>query len=90
MESTTTCRQDLVPVTLDQRTSDFLVTRNTDIEDLLHSFFSNKSPRTIEAYRKDLQDFRKFLRVETIDEAEPTLTAWVDVRSDQQDGTLII
>ncbi len=72
MESTTARCQDLVPVTLDQVT-DSLVTRNTDIEDLLNSFLSNKSPQTIEAYRKDLQDFRKFLDVSTIDDASRIL-----------------
>lgn len=68
MESTTARRQDLVPVSLDHAT-DSLVTRNTDIEDLLNSFLSNKSPQTIEAYRKDLHDFRKFVGAGSIDEA---------------------
>lgn len=71
MESTTCC-QDLVPVTLDH-SADSLVTGNTDIEDLLDSFLSNKSPQTIEAYRKDLGDFRKFLDVPTIDDASRLL-----------------
>ena len=60
--------QDLVPLPIDHVT-DSLVSRNTDIEDLLNSFLSNKSSQTIEAYRKDLQDFRKFLGLESIDEA---------------------
>lgn len=68
MDTPTARRQDLITVSLDHST-DSLVPRNTDIEDLLNSFFSNKSPQTIEAYRKDLHDFRRFLRVESIDEA---------------------
>ena len=43
------------------------------IDDLLDSFLSNKSLRTIEAYRKDLNDFRRFLDVPTIDEASKML-----------------
>ena len=72
VEATTAPRQDLVPIPLDHST-DALVTRDTDIEDLLNSFLSNKSPQTIEAYRKDLHDFRKFLDVPTIDDASRIL-----------------
>ena len=43
------------------------------IDDLLDSFLSNKSLRTIEAYRKDLNDFRRFLDVPTIDAASQML-----------------
>ena len=45
------------------------------VDDLLDSFLSNKSLRTIEAYRKDLNDFRRFLDVCTIDEASEMLLA---------------
>jgi integrase/recombinase XerC len=37
-------------------------------QDLLDSFFSGKSERTIEAYRRDLEDFRQFLGAENINE----------------------
>ena len=40
-----------------------------DAQILLDSFLSGKSERTIEAYRRDLDDFRKFLRVENVKEA---------------------
>ncbi len=40
-----------------------------DAQSLLDSFLSGKSERTIEAYRRDLDDFRQFLRVENISEA---------------------
>jgi integrase/recombinase XerC len=72
LEVRTAHRQDLVPIRLDH-VGDGLVVQNRDIEDLLESFLSNKSLRTIEAYRKDLEDFRKFLGAVTIDEASKTL-----------------
>lgn len=34
---------------------------NVQTDDLLQAFFSGKSPKTIEAYRRDLDDFRRFL-----------------------------
>ena len=40
-----------------------------DVKALLESFYSGKSQRTIEAYKQDWQDFRKFLGVETQGEA---------------------
>ncbi len=40
-----------------------------DTHSLLESFFSGKSERTIEAYKRDLEDFRQFLGVENITEA---------------------
>ena len=72
MRVSTARSQDLVPVPLDHVT-DALVTGNTDIEDLLSSFLSNKSPQTIEAYKKDLEDFRKSLGAESIYEASGIL-----------------
>ncbi len=40
-----------------------------DGQALLDSFLSGKSERTIEAYKRDLDDFRQFLGVENISEA---------------------
>jgi integrase/recombinase XerC len=40
-----------------------------DAQSLIDSFLSGKSERTIEAYRRDLDDFRQFLGVENIGEA---------------------
>ena len=40
-----------------------------DAQALIDSFLSGKSERTIEAYRKDLNDFRQFLGVENITDA---------------------
>jgi integrase/recombinase XerC len=40
-----------------------------DMQNLLDSFYSGKSQRTIEAYKRDLEDFRQFLGVENITEA---------------------
>ncbi len=45
------------------------LTMNLDTQDLLEAFMSGKSKRTIEAYRKDLEDFGRFLKVETVSEA---------------------
>lgn len=42
---------------------------NFDAQGLLDSFLSGKSERTIEAYRRDLEDFQKFMRAETEREA---------------------
>lgn len=44
-----------------------LIEINTKV--LLESFYSGKSQRTIEAYRRDLDDFRQFLGVENITQA---------------------
>lgn len=41
-------------------------------QDLLDAFFSNKSEKTILAYRRDLEEFREFLRARDIDEAART------------------
>ncbi len=40
---------------------------------LIASFLSGRNQKTIEAYRQDLEDFRQFLKVSTIDEAAKTL-----------------
>jgi integrase/recombinase XerC len=40
------------------------LTNGPDVERLVRIFLSNKSDRTIAAYRKDLQDFARFLGVE--------------------------
>ncbi len=40
-----------------------------DVQNLLDSFFSGKSERTIEAYKRDLDDFRHFLEVENVTDA---------------------
>ncbi len=40
-----------------------------DAQGLMDSFLSGKSERTIEAYSRDLDDFRQFLGVEKIGEA---------------------
>jgi integrase/recombinase XerC len=40
---------------------------NIDTQNLLESFFSGKSKRTIEAYRRDLEDFRQFLETEILE-----------------------
>jgi integrase/recombinase XerC len=72
VDTPTAVPHDLVPVSSNQ-ISNPLVPGTTDIEDLLSSFLSNKSPKTIEAYRKDLRYFTKFLNVETIEEATKIL-----------------
>lgn len=72
MDTPTALPQYLVPVSFNH-ISDLPVPCNTDIEDLLSSFLSNKSPKTIEAYRKDLRYFTKFLNVGTIEEATQIL-----------------
>jgi integrase/recombinase XerC len=72
LDTTTARCQDLAPVSLDHG-SNFLVPGNADMEDLLNSFLSNKSPQTIEAYKKDLEDFRKFVDVPTINDASKLL-----------------
>ena len=47
-----------------RHTEDSIVT-STDFQsdELLQAFFSGKSPKTIEAYKRDLDDFRRFLGV---------------------------
>ncbi len=40
-----------------------------DVQNLLDSFFSGKSQRTVEAYRRDLDDFRQDLGAENVKEA---------------------
>ena len=45
------------------------LTMNLGMEELIQSFMSGKSERTIEAYRKDLEDFGRFLKAESISEA---------------------
>src|SRR5208283_6103969 len=42
---------------------------NIDAQNLLDSFFSGKSERTIEAYKRDLEDFRLYLGAESVTEA---------------------
>lgn len=41
---------------------------NLDTEELLEAFFSGKSSKTVEAYKRDLQDFRQFLGASTMAE----------------------
>jgi integrase/recombinase XerC len=38
-------------------------------DELLEAFLSGKSPKTIEAYRRDLEDFRQFLQAQDMDKA---------------------
>jgi integrase/recombinase XerC len=57
--------QDLIAIPYQEPTT--LPKINAQI--LLDSFLSGKSQRTIEAYRRDLDDFRQFLGVENITEA---------------------
>jgi integrase/recombinase XerC len=42
---------------------------------LVETFLSGRSPRTLEAYRQDLQDFARFMGAETLDEAARLLLA---------------
>jgi integrase/recombinase XerC len=42
---------------------------NINAQNLIDSFFAGKSPKTVEAYKKDLQDFQKFLGEKTEREA---------------------
>jgi integrase/recombinase XerC len=39
------------------------------VTELLDAFLSNKSPKTIEAYRRDIEDFRLFLGAEFLNES---------------------
>ena len=43
------------------------------VEDLLNAFLSDKSPRTLEAYRRDLVDFQTFLGATSMTEASRVL-----------------
>lgn len=49
------------------------VTSSPEIAQLTDAFFAGKSPRTIAAYRQDLEDFRAFVGVATIDQAAALL-----------------
>src|SRR5438067_6134352 len=49
------------------------LTSSPDTAALTDAFLSGKSPRTIAAYRQDLEDFRQFVSAATIDDAAKVL-----------------
>jgi len=57
--------QDLIAIPYQEPTT----LPKINAQSLLDSFLSGKSQRTIEAYRRDLDDFRNFLSVENVKEA---------------------
>jgi len=63
LEATTTIINHPVPV------SSFPTITGVDVEELVSAFFSGKSQRTIESYRRDLQTFCEFLDVPGIGDA---------------------
>ena len=44
------------------------ISTNFQADELLEAFFSGKSPKTIEAYKRDLDDFRQFLQATDMDD----------------------
>ena len=46
-----------------------------DYRELIHDFLASKSPNTLDAYRRDLDDFRRFLDAETGEETAKLLLA---------------
>jgi hypothetical protein len=58
----------LVPTS--QTSTDSLATfASIETDELIAAFLSGKSSKTIEAYKRDLEDFRQFLKVTDIDSA---------------------
>lgn len=62
--------QHLLPI---PQSSSQVTTSGISLEDLLSAFLSDKSPRTLEAYRRDLVDFQTFLGVSSLTEASRAL-----------------
>jgi integrase/recombinase XerC len=50
-------------------TNEIVVRSSIEVSELLEAFLSEKSPKTVEAYRRDLEEFRKFLDVTDMDKA---------------------
>lgn len=56
--------QDLIAVS-----SNPLVTADTGMDSLVKAFLAGRTPRTIETYRQGLEDFARYLKVETVHQA---------------------
>ena len=63
---------DLAPTEVEP-TAVIEVGRGLPVSALLAAFLSGKSPRTVRAYRRDIEDFRAFTEASTVDEAAQSL-----------------
>jgi integrase/recombinase XerC len=64
--------KELMPIPYERPTDSFTITATLETAELIEAFLSGKSPKTIEAYKRDLEDFRVFLEAQDLDHAAKT------------------